>query len=313
MLSRAISGQHLYYTFYFKDYLYRYDADWYNRARENMNMYDFDAITDRNTPDDIKYGKINGIDDLIPLWVADMDFKSPPEVIDELVRVASNGIYGYSEADKSYDDAVISWFKNRFDWDVDASQIVKLPGVVLAISYAVRVLTEENDHVMIFEPVYGPFRRCVEGNGRKLTIEQLKIVNGHFEIDLEEMEKKIAQDDVKLLIWCSPHNPGGRVWTEEELRAVSDICKKHGVFIVSDEIHSDLTLYGNKHIPMAKIAGDNCVVLTAPTKGRKHNIDQQGSAQKDRPGSRNHRRFRPKQDGHRSHKSRLHIRRAVAY
>ena len=116
-------------------------------------MYDFDVITDRNTPDDIKYEKINGIDDLIPLWVADMDFKSPPEVIDELVRVASNGIYGYSEADKSYDDAVTGWFKSRFDWDVEASQIVKLPGVVLAISYAVRVLTKENDHVMIFEPV----------------------------------------------------------------------------------------------------------------------------------------------------------------
>lgn len=238
----------------------------YNRVRENMKMYDFDSIADRNTPDDIKYGKINGIDDLIPVWVADMDFKSPPEVIEELVRVASNGIYGYSEADKSYDDAVTSWFKNRFDWDVEASQIIKLPGVVLAISYAVRVLTAENDHVMIFEPVYGPFRRCVEGNSRKLTIEPLKIVNGHFEVDFEDMEKKIVEDDVKLLVWCSPHNPGGRVWSEEELRAVADICKKHGVFIVSDEIHSDLTLYGNKHIPMAKIAGDNSVVLTAPTK-----------------------------------------------
>ena len=238
----------------------------YNRVRGNTNMYDFDSITDRNTPDDIKYGKINGIDDLIPVWVADMDFKSPPEVIDELVRVASNGIYGYSEADKSYDDAVINWFKTRFDWDIEASQFIKLPGVVLAISYAVRVLTSGNDHVMIFEPVYGPFRRCVEGNGRKLTVEPLKIANGHFEIDLEDMEKKIVEDDVRLLVWCSPHNPGGRVWTEKELRAVADICKKHDVFIVSDEIHSDLTLYGNKHIPMAKIAGDNCVVLTAPTK-----------------------------------------------
>lgn len=231
-----------------------------------MTMYDFDSIVNRNTPDDIKYEKINGIDDLIPLWVADMDFKSPPEVIDELVRVASNGIYGYSEADKSYDYAVINWFKTRFDWEFTSDQFIKLPGVVLAISYAVRVLTNDNDHVMIFEPVYGPFRRCVEGNGRKLTIEQLKIVNGRFKVDIEEMEKKIAEDDVKLLIWCSPHNPGGRVWTEDELIAVADICKKHGVFIVSDEIHSDLTLYGNRHIPMAKIAGDNCVVLTAPTK-----------------------------------------------
>ena len=229
-------------------------------------MYDFDSIVNRNTPDDIKYEQIKGINDLIPMWVADMDFKSPPEVIDELVRVASNGIYGYSEADKSYDEAVINWFGKRFDWNVTSDQIIKLPGVVLAISYAIRVLTNENDHVMIFEPVYGPFRRCVEGNGRKLTVEELKIVNGHFEINFEEMERKITEDSVKLLIWCSPHNPGGRVWSEKELRSVSDICKKHGVFIVSDEIHADLTLYGNKHIPMAKIAGDDCVVLTAPTK-----------------------------------------------
>ena len=229
-------------------------------------MYDFDSIVNRNTPDDIKYEKIKGIDDLIPMWVADMDFKSPPEVTDELIRVASDGIFGYSEADSSYDEAVINWFGKRFDWDVKSDQIIKLPGVVLAISYAVRVLTENNDHVMIFEPVYGPFRRCVEGNGRRLTAEQLKIVNGHYEVDTEEMERKIIEDDVKLLIWCSPHNPGGRVWTEKELRSVSEICKKHGVFIVSDEIHADLTLYGHKHIPMAKIAGDNCVVLTAPTK-----------------------------------------------
>ena len=229
-------------------------------------MYDFDSIVNRNTPDDIKYEKIKGIDDLIPMWVADMDFKSPPEVTDELIRVASDGIFGYSEADSSYDEAVINWFGRRFDWDVSGDQIIKLPGVVLAISYAVRVLTENNDHVMIFEPVYGPFRRCVEGNGRRLTAEQLKIVNGHYEVDTEEMERKIIEDDVKLLIWCSPHNPGGRVWTEKELRSVSEICKKHGVFIVSDEIHADLTLYGHKHIPMAKIAGDNCVVLTAPTK-----------------------------------------------
>jgi cystathionine beta-lyase len=187
-------------------------------------------------------------------------------VIEELVRVAGNGIYGYSDADASYDEAVISWYKKRFDWDITGNQMIKLPGVVLAISYAVRVLTDDNDHVMIFEPVYGPFRRCVEGNGRKLTVEELKNVNGHYEVDLDEMERKIVEDNVKLLIWCSPHNPGGRVWTEDELRAVSEICKKHGVFIVSDEIHSDLVLYGNKHIPMAKIAGDNCVILTAPTK-----------------------------------------------
>ncbi|WP_044916312.1 MalY/PatB family protein [Butyrivibrio sp. WCE2006] len=229
-------------------------------------MYDFDCLTDRNTPDDIKYTKIDGIDDLIPMWVADMDFKCPPEVSDELVRVASTGLYGYSEADDAYDEAVINWFGKRFDWSITSDQILKLPGVVLAISYAVRVLTDPDDHVMIFEPVYGPFRRCVEGNGRKLTIESLKNNDGHYEVDFEDMEKRIIEDKVRILVWCSPHNPGGRVWTKEELQKVSEICKSHNVFIVSDEIHSDLILYGNSHIPMAKIAGDNCVVLTAPTK-----------------------------------------------
>ena len=229
-------------------------------------MYDFDSVVNRNTPDDIKYERIDGIDDLIPMWVADMDFKSPPEVVDELVRVASNGIYGYSEADETYDEAVINWFDKRFDWHVTSDQILKIPGVIVAISCAVRVFTKPDDHVMILEPVYGPFRRCVEGNGRKLTIEELKPVNGRYEIDITEMERKIEEDDVKLLIWCSPHNPGGRVWTREELQSVAEICRRHGVFIVSDEIHADLTLYGHKHIPMAKAAGDNCIVLTSPTK-----------------------------------------------
>ena len=229
-------------------------------------MYDFDSVVNRNTPDDIKYERIDGIDDLIPMWVADMDFKSPPEVVDELVRVASNGIYGYSEADEIYDEAVINWFAKRFDWHMTSDQILKIPGVIVAISCAVRVFTKPDDHVMILEPVYGPFRRCVEGNGRKLTIEELKPVNGRYEIDLTEMERKIEDDDVKLLIWCSPHNPGGRVWTREELQSVAEICRRHGVFIVSDEIHADLTLYGHKHIPMAKAAGDNCIVLTSPTK-----------------------------------------------
>ena len=229
-------------------------------------MYDFDSVVNRNTPDDIKYERIDGIDDLIPMWVADMDFKSPPEVVDELVRVASNGIYGYSEADETYDEAVINWFDKRFDWHVTSDQILKIPGVIVAISCAVRVFTKPDDHVMILEPVYGPFRRCVEGNGRKLTIEELKPVNGRYMIDLAEMERKIEEDDAKLLIWCSPHNPGGRVWTREELQSVAEICRRHGVFIVSDEIHADLTLYGHKHIPMAKAAGDNCIVLTSPTK-----------------------------------------------
>lgn len=232
-------------------------------------MYDFDTITDRNTQDDIKYQKIEGIDDLIPMWVADMDFKCPQEVSDALVKIAQNGIFGYSEAGSEYDEAVISWFKRRYDWDVKPEEIIPIPSVILSISYAVRALTEEGDHVLIFEPVYGPFERCVEGNGRKLTISELKNVNGRYEFDLKDVEEKIRKDNVKLLLWCSPHNPGGRVWTYEELKTISDLCLKYGVFIVSDEIHADLVLGGRQHIPMSKISSEvshNCIVLSSPTK-----------------------------------------------
>ena len=133
----------------------------------------FDEIVDRNTPEDIKHKKIDGIDDLIPMWVADMDFKSPPEVIVSLVEQAKRGVYGYPEADASYDNAVVDWFKRRHGWEVDPKTILKLPGVVLGVSLAVRALTNENDSVMIFEPLYGPIAKTIKGNKRNLVISDL--------------------------------------------------------------------------------------------------------------------------------------------
>ena len=232
-------------------------------------MYDFDSVINRNVPGDIKYEKIEGIDDLIPMWVADMDFRCPQEVSDTLVKVASEGIYGYSEADEEYYSAVTGWFRKRYDWEVKRSDIIAIPGVVAGIVHALNVLTKPDDHVLIFQPVYGQFERCVKWNGRIPTICDLKNVNGHYEIDLAEVEQKIQEDQVKMLLWCSPHNPGGRVWTMEELKAITDLCIKYDVKIVSDEIHADLTLGGRKHIPIAKISEEvakNSVIMTSPTK-----------------------------------------------
>lgn len=232
-------------------------------------MYDFDTVINRNVPGDIKYEKIEGIDDLIPMWVADMDFRCLPEVRDALVKVAEEGIFGYYDPDDAYFDAVTGWFRRRYGWEVKTSEIIPVPGVVAGIVHALNVLTQPGDHVLIFQPVYGQFERCVKWNGRIPTICELKNVNGRYEVDLFELEKKIREDGVKMLLWCSPHNPGGRVWTMEELKAVTDLCMKYDVKIVSDEIHADLTLGGRKHIPIAKVSEEvaqNAVILTSPTK-----------------------------------------------
>ena len=226
-------------------------------------MISFDEIVSRNTPEDIKYGKIEGIDDLIPMWVADMDFKSPKEVIDSLVSVANNGVFGYSEADASYDKAVTDWFMKRYGWNVDPDTILKLPGVVLGVSLAIRALTEVNDSILIFEPLYGPIGRAVRGNGRNLVISDLVRNGSRYEIDFDDMERKIIENNVKMFVLCNPHNPVGRVWTREELLKIGDICLKNNVLIVSDEIHADFIYSGKKHIPIASLSDElNKITVT---------------------------------------------------
>ena len=236
-------------------------------------MISFDEIVSRNTPEDIKYGKIEGIDDLIPMWVADMDFKSPKEVIDSLVSVANNGVFGYSEADSSYDKAVTDWFMKRYGWNVDPDTILKLPGVVLGVSLAIRALTEVNDSILIFEPLYGPIGRSVRGNGRNLVISDL-VRNGlRYEIDFDDMERKIIENNVKMFVLCNPHNPVGRVWTREELLKIGDICLKNNVLIVSDEIHADFIYSGKKHIPIASLSDElNKITVTCTSATKTFNI-----------------------------------------
>ncbi|MBR4430468.1 MAG: pyridoxal phosphate-dependent aminotransferase [Clostridiales bacterium] len=236
-------------------------------------MSRFDEIVNRNTPEDLKHAKIEGIDDLIPMWVADMDFKSPDEVVEALVEQAKRGVYGYSEADESYDQALVSWYKRRYGWDVDPKTVIKLPGVVLGISYAIRSLTKENDSVLIFEPLYGPIARAVRCSGRNLVISDLVLKNRHYEIDFDDFESKVRENNVKMLILCNPHNPAGRVWTGEELLKIGDICLKNHMLIVSDEIHADFVYSGHKHIPIASLSDElKKITVTCTSATKSFNI-----------------------------------------
>lgn len=236
-------------------------------------MYDFDEIVNRNTPEDIKYERIDGIDDLIPMWVADMDFRSPAEVRDSLVKVSQNGVFGYSEADDSYDKALTYWFKKRYDWNVDPDTVLKLPGVVLGVSLSIRALTDPGDSVMILEPLYGPIGRAVRGNDRKLVISDLVRAGSRYEIDFEDVERKIKENSVKMLVLCNPHNPVGRVWTRDELLRIGDLCLKNHVIIVSDEIHADFIYGGHKHIPIASLSEElNKITITCTSATKTFNI-----------------------------------------
>lgn len=217
-------------------------------------MINFDELIDRNTPEDIKHAKIDGINNLIPMWVADMDFKSPVEVIEALTEQAKRGVYGYPEADESYDKAVAGWFKRRYGWDVDPKTVLKMPGVVLGISDSIMALTKEGDSILIFEPLYGPIGRAVKGHGRNLVVSDLVRKGSRFEIDFDDFENKVRENNVKMLIFCNPHNPVGRVWTKEELTKVGEICLKYHMVIVCDEIHADFVYSGHKHIPFASLS-----------------------------------------------------------
>jgi cystathionine beta-lyase len=241
-------------------------------GESNSSVFDFDEIVERKGTYSIKFdfperrGKPSG---LLPLWVADMDFKSPPCVRDALERRVRHGIFGYSESGKEYFDALYAWFFGRFGWAIRPEWVVQSPGVVFALYTAVRALTDEDDAVMIQQPVYPPFTSCVLMNNRRLVVNKLVLSDGKYEINFEAFERQIAEEGVKLFILCNPHNPVGRVWREDELRRMLEICLKHGVAVVSDEIHQDFVYAPHSHIPFAGLsaaAAAITVTCTAPTK-----------------------------------------------
>ena len=234
--------------------------------------YNFDEVINRYNTNSLKYDfalQRKRPQDAIPLWVADMDFKTLDEVQNALVDKSKHGIFGYSEPTKEYFDALNAWFKKHHNWDIDTSKVVLACGVVFAIAATIRALTKENDAVLICQPVYYPFEETIKVNNRKLIVSELVNNNGRYEVDYEDFESKIVDNDVKLFVLCNPHNPVGRVWTKEELEKIGDICLKHNVFVISDEIHSDFTYEGNNHTVFCTIKKefeDNCIVCTAPTK-----------------------------------------------
>lgn len=235
-------------------------------------MYDFDKIIDRHGTNCLKFdfakerGK-NG--DELSLWVADMDFQVAKPITDALQAQVNHGIYGYSEVKSDYFDIVKNWFKDNFDWEIKKGSLVKTPGVVYAIAMAVKAFTKEGEAVIIQQPVYYPFSEMIIANNRKLVNSPLVLKGGRYEIDFEDFEKKIVKNNVKLFILCSPHNPVGRVWSVEELKRIGDICIKHDVVILSDEIHADFVYEPNKHHVFASLGESyaaNSVIATAPSK-----------------------------------------------
>ena len=237
-----------------------------------MGKYNFDIQIDRHNTNSLKWDyakRRNKPEDALPLWVADMDFKCPKEVTDALVKKANHAIFGYSEPLDSYYDALINWFNKHYNWNPTRNKFILVPGVVFGICAVINALTKEGDSIIINQPVYYPFSESIRDNKRKLVVSNLVRDNDKYKIDYEDFEKKIIDNNVKLYILCNPHNPVGRVWTYDELKKISDICLKHNVFVISDEIHADFVYKGYKFTSYATLGSDalnNAVICTAPSK-----------------------------------------------
>ncbi|WLR52730.1 PatB family C-S lyase [Bacillus tianshenii] len=231
----------------------------------------FEQIHNRWNTDSAKWdgaSAIFGGKELHPMWVADMDFQVPEAVQKALIEKAQHGIYGYPHVPDSTYESIINWLLNRHNWNIEREWLSFSAGVVPAISILINALTEPGDKIIIQPPVYFPFFKMVEKNDRQLSLNTLKEKNGRYEMDFEQLES-IIDEETKMLILCNPHNPVGRVWTKEELKRLGDICVKHNIIIVSDEIHGDLIFDGHKHIPFASISkefAEITVTCMAPSK-----------------------------------------------
>lgn len=233
--------------------------------------YNFDKVTNRKGTDSRKWNNLTedyGSEDLLPMWVADMDFQSPPEVIDALKERVEHGVFGYPYIEDSVYESIINWAKKRYDWDIKKEWILFTPGVVVGLNIGIGQIGEKGDNVVVQTPVYPPFFRVLENNERKLNANPIKFDGENFIMDFEALEKSI-NNKTKVMMLCNPHNPVGRAWSKEELTRLGDICIKNDMKIVSDEIHCDLTLKGTKHIPIASISPElenRTITLMSPGK-----------------------------------------------
>ena len=248
---------------------YTRKAKVYSMAERNLN---FDQVVNRKGTDCIKYdfAKERGREeDILPLWVADMDFQTTSYVEDALVELAHHNIYGYTGTKEDFFEAVAGWMKRHHNWEVKPEWLFKTPGVCVAIANAVRAYTEPGDAVIVQKPVYYPFSSIIVQNQRELVSSDLVYDGqGQYTIDFEDFEKKIADHRVKMFILCNPHNPVGRVWTKEELLKIGQICKKYGVIVFSDEIHFDFIWKGEHHVfqEVDPAFREFTITATAPSK-----------------------------------------------
>ena len=233
---------------------------------------DFDKVIDRRNTRCLKYdfAKRRGMpEDVLPLWVADMDFATSSYIEDALIERAKHGIFGYSEVQTPYSEILENWLKKHHNWDVQEKWLIKTPGVVFALAMAVKAYTEIDEGILIQAPVYYPFYEVIRDNGRKIVENELYLGDDNrYHIDFEDFEDKIISEKVRLFILCSPHNPVGRVWTAEELVKLGDICVKHGVIVVSDEIHADFVFKGRHHVfaSLKKEFENISITCTSPSK-----------------------------------------------
>lgn len=233
--------------------------------------YNFDQIIDRKGTNALKTDALEpryGNPDLIPLWVADMDFLSPPAVTEAIIERAKHGIFGYTCPSQAYYDSIINWVNKKHDWEIAQEWLTFIPGIVKGIAFVIDCFTTKEDKVVIQPPVYHPFRIIPTLHHRPVADNPLILESGQYRMDLEGL-KKMIDPSCKVLILCNPHNPGGRVWTRQELTDIAEICYDNNILVISDEIHSDLAFTPYKHIPFASVsekAAQNSITFMAPSK-----------------------------------------------
>ena len=232
--------------------------------------YNFDEIVPRKHTDCLKYDnvmEIFGTEEILPMWIADMDFKTPDFIVNAIRKRLDHELLGYTYCCRRWKPAIRSWVSRRYGWEVNDEEIGFVGGIVPAISFALQCFTKVGDKVMIQPPVYHPYHHVTHDLERTLVMNPLKLVDGQFEVDFVEFEEKVK--DCKIFLLCNPHNPGGRVWRKEELARMCEICAKYNVLVISDEIHCDMALKGYKHVPFATCcdkAKDICITFMAASK-----------------------------------------------
>lgn len=227
-------------------------------------MFDFDRLICRRNTNCYKWDVADN-EDVIPMWVADMDFQTAPRIIEVLKERVSHGVFGYTKVPDEYYDAIVNWFDRRHGWKIDKGWILYTTGVVPAVSVAIKAMTEPGNGVILHTPAYNCFFSSIRNNGCEVVESKLLNNNGHFTIDYVELESLCADSNNKLLLLCNPHNPTGRIWSKEELHRVYDICKRNNVKIIADEIHCELTYNGQRYVPFGTVT-DDAVILGSPSK-----------------------------------------------